>query len=123
MVYDLVAKIPPGRVMTYGQIGKCLGGVYSGRTVGFAMRAAPAGRGLPCHRVVNIKGEMAPSYAFGSQHRQRAMLQKEGVAFRPDGRIDLAVSLWHPDTDNDRKRPRTTPGRTAGKKASGRSNS
>lgn len=93
-VHDLVARIPRGKVMTYGQIAARLGGYYSGRTVGFAMRAAPAERDLPCHRVVNIKGEMAPGYVFGGAARQRAMLRREGVKFKPDGRIDLARSQW-----------------------------
>lgn len=92
-VYALVAKIPPGKVMTYGQIAARLGGFYSGRTVGFAMRAAPAERNLPCHRVVNKQGEMAPGYCFGGAARQRGMLKKEGVAFRRDGRINMEKSL------------------------------
>ena len=91
-VYDLVARIPPGKVMTYGQIAARLGGYHSGRTVGFAMRVAPAERKLPCYRVVNIKGEMAPGYVFGGAERQRAMLRAEGVRFMPDGRIDMARS-------------------------------
>lgn len=92
MVYDLVATIPRGKVMTYGQIARRLGGFYSGRTVGFAMRAAPAERNLPCHRVVNKKGEMAPGYAFGGADRQRALLRKEGVKFTRDGAIDMFKS-------------------------------
>lgn len=91
-VYDLVALIPPGKVMTYGRIGVCLGGFHSGRTVGFAMRAAPAGRGLPCHRVVNKRGEMAPGLVFGGADNQRRLLAGEGVRFLPDGRVDMAAS-------------------------------
>ncbi len=88
-VYEVVARIPKGKVVTYGAIAKRLGGLYSGRTVGFAMRAAPAERRLPCHRVVNKKGEMSPGHVFGSAARQRVMLKKEGVPFLPDGRIDM----------------------------------
>lgn len=91
-VYGLVACIPEGKVVTYGQIGRVLGGGYSGRTVGFAMAAAPGGRGLPCHRVVNVKGEMAPGFCFGGPDRQRRLLRKEGVAFREDGRINMKKS-------------------------------
>lgn len=91
-VYDVVATIPRGKVMTYGQIASVLGGFYSGRTVGFAMRAAPRERNLPCHRVVNKQGEMAPGYCFGGAENQRRMLRKEGVVFKPDGRIDMARS-------------------------------
>lgn len=93
LVYDLVETIPAGKVMTYGQIAKRLGGFYSGRTVGFAMRAAPEKRNLPCHRVVNRLGEMAPGLIFGGAGVQRKRLKKEGVKFLPDGRIDLKKSL------------------------------
>lgn len=95
-VYDVVAAIPAGKVMTYGQIAARLGGFYSGRTVGFAMRAAPHERNLPCHRVVNKKGEMAPDYCFGGAARQRALLKKEGVFFKKDGCIDMKRSQWEP---------------------------
>ncbi|MCC8179304.1 MAG: methylated-DNA--[protein]-cysteine S-methyltransferase [Planctomycetes bacterium] len=95
-VYDVVATIPRGKVMTYGLIGQVLGGFYSGRTVGFAMRVAPAERNLPCHRVVNIKGEMAPGLIFGGADQQQALLKSEGVKFRPDGRIDFDRSLYDP---------------------------
>lgn len=92
-VYGLVALIPKGKVMTYGQIAARLGGFYSGRTVGFAMRAAPGDRGLPCHRVVNKQGEMAPGLTFGGADRQRRLLKREGVKFKTDGNIDMAKSL------------------------------
>lgn len=94
-VYALVATIPKGKVMTYGQISSLLESRYSGMFVGFAMSAAPEGRGLPCHRVVNRKGEMAPGLIFGGQDEQRKLLRKEGVHFLPDGRIDMKKSLWH----------------------------
>ncbi|MDR0362927.1 MAG: methylated-DNA--[protein]-cysteine S-methyltransferase [Planctomycetota bacterium] len=95
-VYDLVAAIPRGKVMTYGQIARFLGGYYSGRVVGFAMRRAPEGRGLPCHRVINRLGEMAPGDIFGGEDKQRVRLKREGVRFLPDGRVDLDKSLWNP---------------------------
>ena len=94
-VYALVAAIPEGKVMTYGQIASVLESRYSAKLVGFAMSAAPQGGGLPCHRVVNRKGEMAPGLIFGGADRQRGLLEAEGAAFLPDGRIDLATSLWH----------------------------
>lgn len=93
-VYEVVATIPKGKVMTYGQIARRLGGNRSGRTVGFAMRAAPEALKLPCHRVVNRLGEMAPGFVFGGAERQRRLLAKEGVVFLPDGRIDMARSQW-----------------------------
>ena len=97
-VYALVATIPTGKVMSYGQIAALLGGVCSAKIVGFAMHCAPPERRLPCHRVVNKAGEMTKGGHFGGADRQRALLETEGVLFRPDGRIDMATSLFHPQT-------------------------
>lgn len=94
-VYRLVAQIPEGRVMTYGQIADLLGRA-SARYVGYAMRAAPADRRLPCHRVLNRKGEMAPGLAFGGADIQRAALEAEGVGFDQKGRVNLEQCLWRP---------------------------
>lgn len=98
-VWGIVAEIPPGRVMTYGQISRCEGNICSARYVGYAVACAPAALNLPCHRVVNRLGEMAPGMIFGGPGRQRALLEAEGVPFKPDGRIDLARCLHHPGTD------------------------
>lgn len=96
-VYDIVEKIPPGKVMTYGQIAGVLGSLRSARYVGYAMSGAPAALGLPCHRVVNRLGEMAGGVIFGGAEAQRRLLENEGVLFRADGRVDLAVSRFMPD--------------------------
>ncbi|MGE5599310.1 MAG: MGMT family protein [Bacteroidota bacterium] len=92
-VYHIVAQIPPGRVATYGQIARWLGSPRAARTVGWAMWEAPPELRLPCHRVVNGRGELAPPHVFGGEGRQRALLEAEGVAFLPDGRIDLRRHL------------------------------
>ena len=89
-VYEAVARIPCGKVATYGQIAALVGG----REVGHIMSCAPSGRNLPCHRVVNLTGVLAPDYAFGGQEKQRALLEAEGVTFLADGRIDMALHLW-----------------------------
>ena len=93
-VYAIVAGIPKGSVMTYGQIAMLLDNICSARYVGFAMSAAPPG--LPCHRVVNKAGEMAPHGIFGGEERQRELLRSEGVAFKKNGRVDMAASLFRP---------------------------
>ena len=95
-VHALVARIPAGKIMTYGQIAQALGGVYSPKLVGFAMSAAPDGGNLPCHRVVNRLGEMAPGFAFGGQERQRSLLESEGAPFLPDGRVDVGLARFEP---------------------------
>jgi len=60
------------------------------------MRAAPRYLQLPCHRVVNKSGSLAPDYAFGSKDVQRELLKSEGITFLEDGRIDMKKHLWIP---------------------------
>jgi methylated-DNA-protein-cysteine methyltransferase-like protein len=93
-VYEIVAQIPEGMVATYGGIARMLGYPGGARTVGWAMRSTPEGLHLPCHRVVNATGELAPSYVFGDSEIQRAMLEAEGVTFREDGTINMERHLW-----------------------------
>jgi len=93
LIYKLVAAIPRGKVATYGQIALWLG-TRSARTVAWALRAAPPGLRLPCHRVVNKKGHLSPAHVFGGKDRQRKLLENEGVTFLLDGRIDLSHCLW-----------------------------
>lgn len=59
-VYSVVASIPPGRVLTYGQIAYLIGKPQCSRMVGQAMHNAPEEQNLPCHRVVNSQGRLAP---------------------------------------------------------------
>ncbi len=89
-VYEVVSEIPPGKVATYGQIAAWLDSPRSARTVGWAMWEAATHLGLPCHRVVNSSGAMAPAHVFGGEGRQRAMLEAEGVTFRENGCVDMA---------------------------------
>ncbi|MCL1940246.1 MAG: MGMT family protein [Desulfovibrionaceae bacterium] len=96
-VHALVASIPPGKVMTYGQIAEALDNVCSARYVGYAMHAAPEDMNLPCHRVINRLGEMAPGTIFGGAAEQARRLRAEGVVFKPNGRVDLVVSRYQPD--------------------------
>lgn len=93
-VYEIVARIPEGKVATYGQVAAMLGNPRAARTVGWAMRAVPLGLRLPCHRVVNKTGTLAPSYAFDGYENQRAMLEAEGVTFTSAGNINMAMHLW-----------------------------
>ncbi|MCL2810981.1 MAG: MGMT family protein [Clostridia bacterium] len=95
-IYALVAGIPPGKVMTYGQIALALGRPRAAKSVGTAMRLTPEHLGLPCHRVVNAQGGLAPGDAFGGPGMQLGMLRAEGVPFLANGRIDLTNCLWHP---------------------------
>lgn len=93
-VYELVSQIPSGKVATYGQIAAQLGQSRNARVVGWAMKAAPEGLKLPCHRVVNKLGELAPSYAFGDKIVQSTILKSEGITFLSDGKINMKKHLW-----------------------------
>ncbi len=89
-VYRAVQKIPRGKVSTYGEIARHVG-IPNPRVVGFALHANPDPDNTPCHRVVNKKGELAPSYAFGGLDVQRQLLEQEGVKFE-DSRVKLDIS-------------------------------
>ncbi|MDL2217163.1 methylated-DNA--[protein]-cysteine S-methyltransferase [Christensenellaceae bacterium OttesenSCG-928-M15] len=93
-IYETVAMIPPGSVATYGQIAAIAGSPRAARQVGYAMSAASKERRLPCHRVVNRLGELAPEHAFGGKEYQRMLLEMEGVTFLGDGRIHLKKHIW-----------------------------
>ena len=91
-VYKLIRTIPPGKVMTYGQIAKILG-LRDVRKIGWALHANKD-HATPCHRVVNKEGGIAPSYAFGGAEVQRKRLMEEGVKFADNTHVDLKTSLW-----------------------------
>lgn len=93
-IYHMVSKIPVGCVATYGQIARLVGHPRAARQVGYAMARAPKEQCLPCHRVVNRLGELAPEHAFGDKALQRMLLESEGITFLADGRIDLAQHIW-----------------------------
>lgn len=92
-VYRLVAQIPPGRVMTYGDIALCLGRPGGGRTVGWALRHSPAG--LPWQRVVNSQGGCSVGERLpDGRLLQQVLLEEEGVVFDSNGRLDLTRYGW-----------------------------
>lgn len=93
-VYETVEQIPEGFVATYGQIAKLVGEPRRARYVGYALHANPRPGEIPCHRVVFADGRICEGFAFGGPEAQRALLEDEGVAFRDDTHVDLAVSRW-----------------------------
>jgi methylated-DNA-protein-cysteine methyltransferase related protein len=95
-VYALAKRIPRGRVATYGQIARLLGAPRSARVVGWAMHGTPQGAGVPWHRVVQQGGSLSPHACVADPGRQRHLLEREGVIFRPDGRIDMGSHQWAP---------------------------
>ena len=88
-IYEVVKSIPKGRVATYGQVAMLAGNPRWARVVGYALHVNPAPGVIPCHRVVNREGRVAPAFAFGGEEVQRQLLEAEGVIFEADGRVDL----------------------------------
>lgn len=88
-VYNVVAAIPSGRVVTYGQIAYLIGKPQCSRMVGHAMHGVPSELHLPCHRVVSGQGRLAPFWKA-----QRQLLEDEGVKFKPNGCVDLKGYQW-----------------------------
>ena len=98
-VWDLVRRIPLGRVATYGQIALMLplpAGVepeayraFGPRWVGGAMAACPDN--VPWQRVINSKGEISPR---PGAEKQRELLEEEGVVFNEKNRVDLKKYGW-----------------------------
>lgn len=97
-VYEIVRRIPRGRVMTYGQIAYILGEGYTPRTVGFVMHSADEKR-TPWHRVINSQGRCSTGRIVLPSDKQQRLLERERVKFDASGRCDLGVFLWHPDHD------------------------
>lgn len=88
-VYEYLKRIPRGRVTTYGQIAAWLGDRRLARAVGNILHQNPDPGSIPCHRVVNSKGQVAARFAFGGGAAQRNLLEQEGICFEPDGTVDL----------------------------------
>lgn len=94
-VYEAVQLIPRGKVATYGQIARMIGAPRSSRAVGYALHANPRPGVIPCHRVVNREGRLAPAFAFGGPEIQAQLLESEGVEVGEDFTVDLGKYLWH----------------------------
>ena len=88
-IYEVVKSIPKGKVATYGQVALLAGNPRWARVVGYALHVNPEPGIIPCHRVVNREGRVAPGFAFGGEGVQRQLLESEGIVFESDGRIDL----------------------------------
>lgn len=86
-VYEVVRKVPRGKVVTYSQIAKALG-TRDARKVGWALHAN-RDKKTPCHRVVNKDGRLAPNFGFGGGEEQRLRLEKERVGFTPQGKVEM----------------------------------
>ena len=94
-VFEIVRRIPAGRVMTYGQLAEILGEGYTPRTVGFVMHSAD--ESVPWQRVINSQGACSTGRVIVPPDLQQRMLVSEGVVFNEKGRCDLARYRWTPE--------------------------
>ncbi len=90
-VYEQVCKIPKGKVATYGQIALMCGSPKASRAVGYALHFNPRPGVIPCHRVVNRFGGLAPAFAFGGMEVQASLLRAEGVEVDENFHVPLDV--------------------------------
>ena len=95
-VYEVVARVPHGRVTTYGAIARAIGSVRGARMVGWALHAVPPKLELPCHRVVNRYGELSGGWHFGHPDVMKGLLEAEDVPFADEYQVDLTKCLWVP---------------------------
>ncbi|MEK9602913.1 MAG: MGMT family protein [Flavobacteriaceae bacterium] len=95
-VYQVVKKIPEGRVTTYGAIANYLGHPQSARMVGYAMNAAHNQPDVPAHRVVNRVGLLTGKHHFAGSKLMEQLLESEGVRVKNDQIIDFQALFWDP---------------------------
>lgn len=93
-IYEVVARIPRGKVCTYGQVAVLAGNPRWARVVGYALHVNPDPDTIPCYRVVNRFGEVSRAFAFGGENRQRGMLMEDNIPFLPDGHVNLKQCMW-----------------------------
>lgn len=89
-IYEAVKKIPCGCVATYAQVAKMAGNERMARAVGNALHKNPEPGVIPCHRVVDSRGNLAGAFAFGGDKVQEELLRREGVMV-VDGKVNLEL--------------------------------
>jgi methylated-DNA-protein-cysteine methyltransferase related protein len=95
-IYALIRQVPAGKVTTYGQVARRVGGCTP-RLVGYALAALRSSKDeseVPWQRVINRQGKISPhGDGFGSAI-QRQLLEDEGITFSVDGVVDLDTYGW-----------------------------
>jgi methylated-DNA-protein-cysteine methyltransferase-like protein len=95
-VYEVVRKIPYGKVTSYGAIAKYLGAARSARMVGWAMNASHGNESIPAHRVVNRKGLLTGKHHFSGINLMQQLLENEGIIIKEAKIINLESVFWDP---------------------------
>jgi len=92
-VYAIIAAIPAGKVITYGQIAKMAGMPTYIRQVCFILRHLPKESKLPCHRIINGQGRL--SVKGDTYQKYKLKLIEEGVEFNSKDKVDLKKYAWN----------------------------
>lgn len=96
-VWDVVRKIPKGRVCTYGAIASYLGAKSSARMVGWAMNASFGVKPkVPAQRVINRNGMLTGKVHFSTPTLMEELLKKEGIRVEDDKVLDFVKVFWDP---------------------------
>ena len=98
-VYEVVKKIPYGRVTNYGSIAKYLGSAKSSRAVGYAMNASHNIADVPAHRVVNKVGLLTGKHHFFGSNLMKDLLESEGVEIIDNQVIQFDSLYWDPSVE------------------------
>lgn len=93
-IYEVVKRIPKGRVATYGQIAALAGNRRLSRVVGYALHVNPDPENIPCYRVVNRFGEVSRAFAFGGENMQITLLRADGIEVSDEGKVDINTYIW-----------------------------
>ncbi len=88
-IYEVVKRIPQGKVATYGQVALVAGNPRWARVVGYALHCNPDPAIIPCYRVVNREGRVSPSFVFGGENVQVQLLKNDGVSFLDESHVDM----------------------------------
>ena len=93
-IYTVLQQVPPGKVVTYGQVAELAGLGAGARQVGAALKGLPKDSQIPWHRVINAQGKI--SLPEGAPYQRQAdLLAKEGVTLL-NGRVNLRSYQWNP---------------------------
>ena len=96
-VIKIIKNIPGGKVLTYGRIAKLASNPQGARQVSWILHSSSKKYNLPWHRVINSLGKISLK-SFDDREYQKRLLEKEGVVFRDNYKINLKEYLWEIDS-------------------------
>ena len=95
-IYEVVKRIPLGKVATYGQIARLAGLPGQARQVGYALHHLPSNSDVPWQRVINGRGKISFPPDSVAWNMQKSILQSESIHFSKTHVISLFKYQWNP---------------------------